>query len=442
MAAGASLLGVLGASRLTKASSARTTGLEAIQHIIVMMQENHSFDSYFAHLRQAGNPDVEEQPGDASNANPLGGAPIGAFHHTGLCEVADLDHSWNETHLAINGGAMDGFTAINQDPLDPSGSRAMGYHTADELPFYYELYKTFTTSDRWFASVPGPTFPNRFYLLAGTSFGHIRNTIPPLGQNFRAYQPPNGTIFERLDAAGITWKVYYAQIPFAAIFGYARSRLFRLQPIEQFFTDARTGRLPQVCFIDPKFVAGPAAQNDEHPPRNVQLGQRFVADAVNALFDSPAWRESALILTYDEHGGYYDHVPPPSAPKPDDIAPMLNPGDFAAEFDRYGVRVPAVVVSPWARAHYVSHQVYDHTSILKFIETRFGLEPLTNRDRLANDLLDCFNFETMSFSRPPRLTEARIDPAGYFECLNLGRDAPADAGFEDLTKLLGTPASR
>jgi phospholipase C len=393
-----------------------------IDHVIVLMQENRSFDTYFGQLHFEGQSAAEPEPKGASNPDPTnpGGPPIKAFHKTNYCEVADLDHSWNGAHREYDNGAMGGFTAANATTADPTGSRAMGYYDQKDLPFYYALYNTFATSDRYFSSVLSQTFPNRFYLLAGTSFGHIRNDLPP----------PDGftqpTIFNLLDAAGISWRIYYSQIPFAFEFSYVRDHAAgHVFPISQYYVDAAAGNLPQVSFVDPVFASQADTETDEHPPSNVQVGERFVSDVTNALFTSPNWSSSAMFLTYDENGGYYDHVAPPPAPVPDNIPPMLQPGDVPGAFDRYGFRVPVVVISPYSRPHFVSHVVDDHTSILKFIETRFGLPSLTNRDAHADAMLGFFDFSHPSFATPPTLPAAPIDPAQFAACAT----APPNGGF-------------
>jgi len=381
--------------------------------IVVLMQENRSFDHYFGKLHAEGKPQSEGEPKKASNPDPAGGAPIRAFHQKHYCEVADLDHSWNGTHREWDGGAMDGFTAANQFlPDDPSGKRTMGFYDQHDLPFYYGLYRKFATADRFFCSVLSQTFPNRFYLLAATSFGHIRNDF---ATNFA---PPGGTIFERLDAAGVTWRIYASQIAFALEFAYVSDpqRKSHIVPVAQFGSDAQAGTLPQVAWIDPIFLNTEVIENDEHPPANIQVGQQFVAQIVTALFASPQWGRSALFVTYDEHGGFFDHVPPPPACKPDDIPPMLQAGDAPGEFDRYGIRVPVVLVSPFARRHFVSHTVYDHTSILRFIETRFDLPALTARDANADPMLELFDFQHARFSKPPKLPKAKVDPKRLAEC--------------------------
>jgi len=397
-------------------AKADAAGLNQIQHVVVLMQENRSNDSYFGRLHFEGQVQSQPEPPGANNPDPTNpaGPPIKAFHQAHYCSVSDLNHSWSGVHQEIDGGAMDGFTAANVDPKDPNGSRTMGFYDQTDLPYYYALYNTFATADRYFSSVPGPTFPNRFYLLAGTSFGHIQNDFPTTATGF-----DQRTIFNELDEAGISWKIYSASYPiaFAELFGYVRIHRFaNIRPITAYYVDAAAGTLPQVTFIDPLFGGPTNVENDEHPDANVQVGERFVASVIQALFDSPDWSSSAMFLTYDEHGGFYDSVAPPAAVVPDDIAPVLEPGDVQASFDMYGVRVPAVVVSPFSRPHSVSHVVNDHTSMLRFIETRFSLPALTRRDAAANPMLEFFDFSHSSFATPPTLPTAPLNPAEVAYC--------------------------
>jgi phospholipase C len=384
-----------------------------IDHIVLLMQENRSFDEYFGQLHLSGQPKAQGPRANARDVDPTGTTGgIRRFHQTALCEVSDLDHSWTGTHVSVDGGKMDRFTEVNASGKDPNGHRAMGFYTAKDLNFYYKLYKTFAIGDHYFCSVQGPTFPNRFYYLAGTSFGHINNDFPQTAAEFT-----QRSIFNALDEAGITWKVYYSQIAFAQIFGYVRNtRMANLVPVEQYFSDAAAGTLPQVSFVDPIFTDKVNVENDEHPPANVQIGQQFAASIVEALMKSPLWSRSVLFLTYDEHGGYYDHVPPPAACIPDDIPPLLSVSDVNAQFDAYGVRVPVVVISPYAKKHFVSHVVHDHTSILRFVETRFDLPALTRRDANADPMLEFFDFSKPKFARPPNLPTPTIDQSKKAAC--------------------------
>ncbi len=389
----------------------RRRGLTKLQHIVVLMQENRSFDSYFGQLHDQGQPATAEMP-ETGNPDPTNpdGPPIRPFHQPSTCISSDVNHGWTGTHLEINGGEMDGFTVQNVATEDPKGRRSMGYYDQRDLPYYYALARTFGIGDRYFASVPGPTYPNRFYLSAGTSFGHIENDLPPAG----GWTQP--TIFGRLQAAGITWKIYASQFPTPSFFADVRAHPENLKSISDYYADAKAGKLPQVAFVEPTYIGLVTVESDEHPPANIQVGQQFTSNVVNALMASPNWSSSAFLLTYDEHGGFYDHVAPPRAPKPDNIAPMLKPGDVNVPFDRYGVRVPFVVVSPFAKPHFVSHRVADHTSILKLIELRFGVKPLTERDEHANGLLEYFDFAHPGFTKAPHLPTPAIDPAKAARC--------------------------
>ena len=384
-----------------------------IEHVVVIMQENRSYDHYFGRLRRKSGP-----PRGSSNPDPTGGDPIKPFHTHLYCEVDDLDHSWNGTHNERDSGAMDGFTAANVTTNDPKGQRAMGYYTKRDLPFYYKLYKKFAMGDRYFCSVLSQTFPNRYYLLAGTSFGEIRNNVPDLG----GPQYTARTIFNSMDEAtpAVSWKVYYSDLPFAAIFGYVRQqRIGNLYPMgsndatNPLLLDAANGTLPQVAYVDPSF--GGETENDEHPPTNIQLGQAFTAKIINAIMHGPNWNNTVIFLTYDEHGGYWDHVNPPPACTPDDIPPSLVSGDVPGAFDNYGIRVPMVAISPYSKRAFVSHTVYDHTSILRFIETRFDLPALTRRDANADPMLDLFDFSKASYATPPKLPAAVVSP-NHPEC--------------------------
>jgi len=327
---------------------------------------------------------------------------------------------------ALMASPNDGFVRMNDlIPYQPdlgvenaTEDETMGYYIQTDLPFYYSLASTFAVDDRYFSSVLGPTFPNRAYLYAATSFGHLLSLpdeFPPPG----GYKPITGTILDLLDANHVSWVNYYSDLPSSGSF------LAPVPPvpsphqklINDFLADAKTGNLPSVAFVDPAFgFGGIDIENDEHPPNNVQVGQAFVSKVTNALFQSPNWGSSALFFTYDEHGGFYDSLPPPPAPIPDNIPPMLQPGDTPGAFDRYGIGVPAAVVSPFSKRHFVSHVVHDHTSILRFIETRFGLPALTNRDAHADPMLEFFDFSTAAFKTPPQLPAAVIDPVQFARC--------------------------
>jgi phospholipase C len=372
----------------------------AVQHIVILVQENHSFDHYLGRLAAPdargsevdGVPFVEPTDDGHSWSGPGSAAYRGPFHESAPC-TRDPSHSWNGQHIDWNGGRNDGFVS------QASGDWIMGVYDASDLPYYYALADRFAIADRYFASVMGPTGPNRLFLFAGSSFGHVRNDYPSPGE------PVPTTIFDRLDAAAVDWK-YYAEGG-----GYECSYFpalcerdgARRASIDDYHHDLAMGALPQVAFLDSNEDV-----TDEHPSANVQAGQAWVAARIDALVASSAWPSTVAFLTWDESGGFYDHVPPPRACPPDDIAPILDASTLPGGFDRYGFRVPLIAISPYSRPHHVSHAVYDHTSILRFIETRFALSPMGRRDAAADPMLDLFDFDHPAPSwvppAPPAIT--------------------------------------
>ena len=369
--------------------------LPQIEHIVVLMMENHSYDSYFGTLDRGDG--FRLRNGRPTAANPDGmGNLVHGFHMPSECQLeGHPGQNWNASHLSFNHGRNNGFVLA-------SGPVAMGYWTEEDLPFYYGLARTFPLADRWFGSCLAQTYPNRRFLLAGTAAGIVSTSIEAL----TAPPPPNGNILERLDAHGISWRDYYSDLPgVGVLLNYASENTDKLLPIDRFFIDAASGTLPAVSLVDPDF-----GMQSEENPQDIGQGEAFAARVVNAVMSGPGWPRTVLIWLYDEHGGYYDHVPPPRAVPPDDIPPAIHvPPDMPGEYDRYGFRVPAIVVSPFARPHHVSHVVRDHTSVLKFIETKWNLPALTYRDANADTLLDCLDFRRPpAFLEPPTLPEPNV----------------------------------
>jgi phospholipase C len=409
----------------TTAPQATIADLKKLEHIVVMMQENRSYDSYFGPLHDLGQPEASQEPttGNPNPKDPTGPAIV-PFHNPNFCETDDLAHGWTAVHKQANGGKMDGFTATNVTEADPTGKRTMAYYTDAELPYYYALAKTFGIADRYFASLLGATEPNRYFLVAGTSFGHINNALP------QGNEWAQRTVFEELDEAHVSWRVYSTVSP-TLLFKYVRDHADgHVVPTARYYTDAAAGKLPQVAFVDPEFFGDIQHESDEHPPANPQLGQKFTSGVINALMKSPNWPTSALFLTWDEHGGYYDHVVPPAAPIPDNHAQIGDPDDTKAKFNQYGIRVPALVVSPFSRPHFVSHVVHDHTSILRTIELRFGLPAMTRRDAQAAPMTEFLDFSNAAFATPPTLPAATVSPKGVTQCTQLhgGGEPPSEGG--------------
>lgn len=378
-----------------------------IDHFILVMQENRSFDHYYSSLKVPGQT-VDGAAPDATNPDPaIPGGTVSRFHQTAYC-FDNPAESWSEVHREINGGRMDGFTTQNalSDPMnDPTGRRAMGYYDESDLPFYYALSRTFSISDRHFASVPANTFPNRLFSMAGTAFGMTKNGLPP------ATDPegnPYPNLFTRLLDANVSWKVYSQDVPTPGLLADTwLNNLDHFVKQEEFFTDAAAGNLASVTMVEGTDFLGGLSPNED-PPADPQPGQALVSRIVKAVMASPNWSRSALIITYDEAGGFYDHVVPPPACTPDEIPMQLDATDVQGKFDQLGIRVPYIVVSPYAKRGHVSHQVTDHASTLRLLEARFNLPALTRRDANAEPPFDMFDFAHPNVS-VPTLPEAVVD---------------------------------
>jgi len=464
--------------------------VKVLNHIIFMMQENRGLDHYFGALRQywrnnkladisfdglpqfnptSGNAPLYGPPPTNPGCDPAypppndcvedGKSPAVASYHLITQCIENPSPSWNEGHVDWNLSnplsgtpTLDGYVytgahdARNNNPpfYDVNGIRAMGYYDNTDLNYYYYMASQFSTSDRWFAPAMTRTQPNRHYLIAGTSQGYAY----PIGtdSNDQALLTAK-TIFQALQNAGISWKIYVdptntpcASNPTAqCLLGYTYLQDFQwghtipqsypnnLVPISQYLTDVKNGTLPQVAMIE---SAGPAGL-DEHGsdsdqyPINIQLGAQYVESLINALMTSVSWKDSAFILTYDEAGGLYDHVAAQPAKSPDGIKPVdLLSGDICTtttgptcDFTYTGYRVPLLVISPYARKHYVNHQVADYTAILKLIESRFGLATLTKRDAAQMNMTAFFNFNTPPWMTPPKPPAQSTSGACYLNQL-------------------------
>jgi phospholipase C len=376
-----------------------------IEHIVILMMENHSFDDHFGMLGR-GDGFALDSSGQPIDANPQSAAKlVRAFHMPSTCQLnARPGQNWVASHQSWNKGKMDGFVRA-------SGPVAMGYWTDEDIPFYYGLAKTFPLCDRWFCSTLAQTYPNRRFLLAGTASGIVATDITKLSVS----PPPNGVIMDRFEQHDISWKNYYTDLPGTAVIPKGvTGRTKNLADISHFYSDAAAGKLPAVSFVDPNF----GTQSEENP-QDIRAGEAVAAKVINAAMHGPQWAKTVVIYTYDEHGGYYDHVPPPPAIKPDNIAPGVDREGITGAYDRYGIRVPGVIISPFAKPNYVSHVVHDQTSILKFIETKWNLGAMTYRDANADDLLD-----SLDFHAPPAFLEPPTLPAAGAE----GTCKPGDPG--------------
>jgi phospholipase C len=417
--------------------TAPSIGINSVNHVIIMMQENRSFDHYFGHLNEyratLGLPaDVDDlsNAGNVSLPSWDNSGNIAPYHLMTQC-VGDLTPSWQESHNMVNLNSpaegkwgtpppMNGFAAMEggyaqHNPtlggFDVAGKRAMGYYTAYDLPFYYWAATTFATSDRWFSPALTRTQPNRMYLLAATSNGYAfpggsGDEIHPV-----LVMGKVKSIFQLLQENSVTWKVYVTD-------NYVAGNLAKMDTYENYFpwafgfvdhfadastfaSDAANGTLPQVALIEGGYTESWA---DEHPQNPIDKGAQYTESMVQALMNSPSWASSVFFITYDEGGGFYDHVPPVSMPSPDGIKPYLAPGDPIGDFDTTGFRIPLMVISPFTKPGYVSHNNADFTALLKFIETRFNLPPLNKRDAAQIDMTEFFDWSApnLTSTNPPK----------------------------------------
>lgn len=397
-----------------------------IDTLVVVMQEDRTFDNYFGTYEGAnGWPDGFQMPRDPDDLS------LGFVEPHKLAETrtVSLPHSEKAMRAAYNDGKMDSFVKSSEEFGTPDGALALGYYDYNDIPFYWQLADEFVLADNWFSSVMGPSFPNHLYLFAGTRYA--KTAVDSEGAPLRYDSiPAEGldvdTIFDRLDEAGISWKVYiqgYSEdvtyqnsearaglhpqasqlvwVPLVGIPRFVQNPKLNanLVPLAEYFEDARSGELPAVSFITPSGLS-------EHPPGDLRLGHFFATDLLEALMLSEHWESSAYVLTWDEWGGFADHVAPPQVDE-----------------DGYGLRVPGLIVSPYAKPGYVDSTVYDHTSVLATIEDWWDLEPLAERDANANTFANAFDFTqeprpplvlSTSYNAPP----PEVDPVQQVATVN------------------------
>lgn len=442
-----------------------------IKHIFFMLQENRSFDNYFgvlgAYRAQRLQPfGIQASPTDVDGFDPNlvltnhhNGVQVQHFHEPTVC-TQNPTPSWDESHhnVGLAGGdpawqktstytagsfAMNNFLdtpnggiGANETNYDPDGTRVMGYYDQTDLPYYYDLASFFATSDRWFSPVLTATYPNRMYLEAASSFGH---EYPDADASHPQYSAE--TIFRAMTTANVSWYYYYKDGMFLPNFvdyntPAIQSKTYHTSYLMNMLAGTCSGgpcdpdkALPEVIFIE---AASGSSALDEHPDNNIQLGAAYVQSIITALMKSDAWQDSVFILSYDEDGGFYDHVPPLTVPVPDaysqgqcpdpnngsygychtgnDAAAFTAPTPANGGYDMFnltGLRVPLMVISPYVKPNYVSHTPRDYTAILAFIEKTFNVPPITARDAywLQNgDMSDFFDFSTPAMLNPPNST--------------------------------------
>ena len=359
--------------------------LANIETIVVVMMENRSFDHHLGALStDRGYPGAAGLDGlrGSEECPDNDGTMVAPWRLTGRESRFVPTHKWEPSHTAFDSGRNDGFLRVN-----PVGDRlqVMGYHDRDHLPVQYALADQYTVCDRWFASVMGPTWPNRFYLQAGTSEGRRDNS--PIGFGGPA------TIWERMaERCRSTRNYFAAPAPwYAAAFpakAFSGNDAVVAARIEDFFRDARTGNLPEFAIIDPDFLT-----SDGHPAHDLALSDAFLSSIYRAMAESPQWSRSLLIVCYDEHGGFFDHVPPPRT------------ADARADFRQLGFRVPAIVIGPTVWQGKVVSETFDHVSIAATLGARYGIESLGPRMDAARDLSPCID--------PARVNAPAVAPGKF-----------------------------
>jgi phospholipase C len=360
-----------------------------IDHVVVLMMENRSFDHYLGWLPGADGRQAGLRYPDAA------GKRHATYHLDTFqgCEFNDPDHSYDGGRIQYDHGKCDGWLLDTANDIF-----AIGYYEASDLAFYGHAARYWTTCDRYFAATMGPTFPNRFYMhSAQTDRIDDDTTTSTLS-----------TIWDSLAAAGISHNYYFSDVPFTALWGTRYAPIS--QPVGDFLADCASGQLPAVSFIDPRFVdEGTGTSGDDHPHADIRVGQSFVNQIYEAITSSPAWERTVFVINYDEWGGFFDHVVPTTAP------------DATPSNGLRGFRVPALVISPRSRRRTVAHNTYDHTSVLKMIEWRWSLPALTPRDHAARNIA-----EVLDFSKPPNLTAPRwAVPSVVAAACPVGPPAPA-----------------
>ena len=407
-----------------------------IDHFVILMMENRSFDHYFGWLsgeadavQQQSFPNEQGQQVETRHFKTLGS---GGDEYKG-CGHPDPGHGWDSGRAQLQGGFL-AEGAGNDD-------YALTYFNQGELPFIHPAARAYTTYDRYFCSILSSTWPNRYYKWSGQAGGKKTNA-PPAGTLGNQWD----TIFDIALRSGLTARYYNSDLPFSAVWGQRGAAW--TNPISRYYAECATGTLPHISIVDPPFRDGGGGDGlsaDEHPLGDVRLGQAFMADVVNAFVRSPNYRKGALFVIYDEWGGFFDHVRPPRVV--DDLANR----DLNEDFAQMGFRTPAVAVSPYSRnrsgGHRVDHGVYGHESILKLISYRFGLGYLNKRHRYCRNIGRSFDWESRPDFDPPQLPdppEVATNP-----CAQGGDDiAIADsqeshandlAGLEDLAHRFGVP---
>jgi len=362
-----------------------------VDTVVFIMFENRSFDHWLGGRSLEEGKDEDGLVAGMSNPDD-NGTEIPVFPMDTPC-LDDPPHGWDPSHDSYDGGANDGFVKAYAASSGTDGRNIMGYMRRSDVPISWALADAYTVCERYFCSVMGPTWPNRIYGHAGSNLGVKGNSFP------NDYLYTNTTVWKKLSEIGVEWRYYYSDVPFVALFEQQWDSL-RCKMIDDLLRDAEAGRLPPVVWIDPAFT-----YNDNHPPKHQGPGELFLKQVYEALSKSPQWDKMLIVVTYDEHGGFFDHVSPPTT---DD--------DYAEDgFDQMGFRVPTLLIGPWVKAG-VCSEVFDHTSWLKYVCDQHGIEPWTRRIAAATSIAAGLDLERMASGiplEPVELPDYSFDAEDY-----------------------------
>lgn len=389
----------LPAAQAAEPAEPRTGAASAIQHIVLVMMENRSFDHFLGWMPGTGGQQAglvyQDKAGVPHSTHPLAPDYQGCGH-------PDPDHSYTGGRVEYDNGLCDGWLRAGQNDV-----YSIGYYTQPDLPFLGQAAPAWTTCSSYFAATMAETYPNRIYQHAAQT-DRITNTttISTLP-----------TIWDRLAAAGVTGRYYFSDVPILALWGIKYIPISR--PVIAFLADCALGTLPQVSFVDPRFIDEQSGTSgDDHPHADIRNGEAFLNLIYTAVTTSPNWANTVLVINFDEWGGFFEHVPP-------HMAPDNNPANALR-----GFRVPCLIISPFARRTHVEPELFDHTSILKMIEWRWNLAPLTRRDAAANNLASALDLTTQNLLAPQFIV-----PPGPFgaPCISSGTPAtPVDSEWSGL----------
>jgi phospholipase C len=375
VAAGLTLGGLPSAIAAPRNKQLPKPNKSGIEHIVVVMMENRSFDHFLGWL-----PGAEGRQAGLSYTDSAGVShPTFALapDYQG-CGHPDPDHSYDGARVEYDNGACDGWLRAGSNDV-----YSIGYYTQSDLAFLGSAAPAWTTCDQYFAAILAPTFPNRIYQHAA-QMDRLDDSLLPLSTL--------PTIWDRLADHSLDAKYYFSDLPFLALWGPRYAGISH--SIAEFFADCAAGTLPKVSFVDPRLLLEEEGlSGDDHPHADIRNGEFFLNSIYEAVTSSPAWPNTVLVMNYDEWGGFFEHVPPTKA--------AIPPADAALGSDGLrGFRVPALVISPWSPRGTVAHGLYDHTSVLKMIEWRWNLRPLTVRDAQANNLAEVLDFSRQNLSAP------------------------------------------